>query len=49
LNNIYLDKALSKPSLIKSAMKKLFDDIIWVDITKRYRQEISDPPYGRNI
>lgn len=27
LNNIYLDKALSKPSLIKSAMKKLFDDI----------------------
>jgi Mrp family chromosome partitioning ATPase len=28
LNNIYLDKALSKPSLIKSAMKKLFDDII---------------------
>jgi cellulose biosynthesis protein BcsQ len=27
LNNIYLDKTLSKPSMVKSAMKKLFDDI----------------------
>ena len=27
LNNIYLDKALAKPSAIKSSMKKLFDDI----------------------
>lgn len=27
LNNIYLDKALSKPALIKTTMKKCFDDI----------------------
>lgn len=28
LNNIYLDKALNKPSIIKIAMKKLFTEII---------------------
>lgn len=37
LNNIYLDKTLSKPSLIKSAMKRLFDDIF-----EHFKNEGSD-------